>query len=147
MSDPRTLYLNNVRVRAWMALAMSASQAEPVPIEECVRLQDGMLKMNNRVMNLAMRALAASLNAGNWREQRAEAECKLRHGWVPVPAPATDGSISKHYAAAKRAVGPMPSLDGNNEYARLEIEHRWRRKVSVVFHRNLARAGIYVEGA
>ena len=34
------------------------------------------------VVLLARRAMAASLEAGNWREQRAEAAQKLREGWV-----------------------------------------------------------------
>lgn len=37
------------------------------------------------ILQLARRALVASLGAGCWREVRAEAEAKLRTGWSARP--------------------------------------------------------------
>ncbi len=34
-------------------------------------------------VDVARKAIAASLNAGTWREVRAEAAQKLREGWIP----------------------------------------------------------------
>lgn len=39
--------------------------------------------LDRPAVQLALAALRASLSAGNWRTQRAEAEAKIRTGWTP----------------------------------------------------------------
>lgn len=61
-------------------LALASSNEPSTLVDLCKQL--GVIA-RPKMLRLARSALARSVDAGNWREARAEAEAKLRCGWRP----------------------------------------------------------------
>lgn len=123
-------------------LQIAASAPEPWPLEQIARDMD--ITGLHPPLRIARAALALSLGAGDWREQRAEAAQRLMDADAQtIPIGMSD--VQRHYHAARKA-HPAPSMSHEMpEIDRIAMDQAWRRRVSRDFHARLKRAGIAVE--
>jgi hypothetical protein len=70
--------VSQARYDACLILAIAASATGGETLREIATAA----RRGNKAYQIARAALLASLEAGNWRQQRAEAESKLRSGWA-----------------------------------------------------------------
>lgn len=73
-----------VRVRATRILTLAASSSGETLLEIAWSIEETRKHQNRKIeIDVCKAAINASIEAGNWREVRAEAAQKLREGWIP----------------------------------------------------------------